>query len=644
MDAKPKFRARKLEPNKQLKILRYDELDAEDAEELLAPASMRAAVVISTGVDKEEEEEEHLQAALTTAMVAPKDQQYVIPVPDAQPVVADYELLYPTTFKLPKSTYLKAAIKVRTGDLLDNQLPPLQERPSRYDVNQEDDRFCRDNRIDINVFEVVMEWCDMVVRQTSVNAVTLSNLRECLPWLPADCDDQRLTRCLEYYKEHADRLVVNLLKHEDIGKIGADPYVCFRRRELKQPRKTRRSDAQCIDRIRRLRYELETIATAMSVAIKRDQWRLQSLLLESALFEEYARVDEWRQMGVKLPESFGDQMPSYKQAIAPPTPILQQPLTISNSSTSNRHSKKRQSRKSTTTSTHSTPDTAQPQRYKISLPAAAFKSLKYSRPYYPIEMLKLLQRDLDGIQADLQPHEEDLMPSLWKQTVLCDEADSLYYRRCPDDLPTTGKGVPGAIRARRGRLGRLLFDHQPDYRRVLIAGDQIDSNSNNSNIKDDLATRLSMLSLKECAQLNNQSIGNYNHHYIQNTVHLTRPYTFFGWLTATSGLQAAANTKAPRSHSNSRQSSPRKPIAGTSPMVPNPTNPNPNSGNSQSSSQPPQTPNTNNTTSTSNKSPNSLGNIIVKVKKTGLAQEPTTPPGSQPQAKRFTPNGLSPGE
>lgn len=633
MDAKPKFRARKLEPNKALKVLRYDELDGEDAEELLAPASMRAAVVISTGVDKEEEDEEHLQAALTTAMVAPKDQQYVIPVPDAQPIVADYELLYPNTFKLPKSSYLKAAIKVRTGDLMDNQLPSIQERPPRYNADQEEEMYCRNQHIDVSLFEVIMEWCDMVSRQTSSVAVTMEYLRECLPWIQSE-DQGKVEKCLEYFKSHQSRL--HLLRHEDLGKIGADPYVCFRRRELRQPRKTRRSDAQCVDRIRKLRFELETISTAMSIALKRDQWRLQALSQESAIFEEYKRIEEWKQVGVKLPESLS-QLPPFKQAISPPTPTLPpQFATQSKPKPSSKHSKKssRSARKSSLgSSDHSIP---QP---KISLPAAAFKSLKYSRPYYPIEMLKLLQRDLDGIQADLQPHEEDLLPDLWKRNTFKQDHDVTYFRRCPDDLPLTASGPAGCIRARRGRSGRLLFDYEPDYKQVLREPDpNMDLNLT--------TTRLSLLSLKECAQLNNQSIGNYNHHYIQNTVHLTRPFTFFGWLTATSGLQAAANTKN-RSHSNSRQSSPNKKSNGRieSPMLGSTSALSQSSSSASATPQPQkQQPTNNNNTPPTGKSPNSLGNIIVKVKKT--VPEPTTPPnsGSQPQAKRFTPNGLSPGE
>jgi hypothetical protein len=135
------------------------------------------------------------------------------------------------------------------------------------------------------------------------------------------------------------------------------------------------------------------------------------------------------------------------------------------------------------------------------------------------------------------------------------------------------------------------------------------------------------LSLKECAQLSNQTIGNYNHHYIQNCANLAKPVTFFGWLAATNALQstAASGTKGSRSGGNSRNSSPKKT------RLESPGDP---------------------TVSKQKGSPNGgLGNIIVKVKKTAVASasggtEPSTPPnsGSQPQAKRFTPNGLSPGE
>jgi hypothetical protein len=52
MDRKPKFRSRKLENNRPLQIYRYDDaVDIDDYDN-----HMRAAPMISTGVDKEEEE------------------------------------------------------------------------------------------------------------------------------------------------------------------------------------------------------------------------------------------------------------------------------------------------------------------------------------------------------------------------------------------------------------------------------------------------------------------------------------------------------------------------------------------------------------------------------------------------------------
>ena len=52
MDRKPKFRSRKLEYNRPLKVYRYDEtIDLDDYDN-----PMRSVPLIATGVDKEEEE------------------------------------------------------------------------------------------------------------------------------------------------------------------------------------------------------------------------------------------------------------------------------------------------------------------------------------------------------------------------------------------------------------------------------------------------------------------------------------------------------------------------------------------------------------------------------------------------------------
>lgn len=624
---KPKFRARKLEPTKPIKVYQYHEIEGEEADELLGPAtSTRTSIIIATGVDKEEEDEEHLQAALTTAMVAPKDQQYVIPTPEVQPLVADYELLYPSTFKLPKAMYLKAPVNIRMGELLDNQLPSPRERPSKYNADRQDTEFLATQKIDIDMFEVLMEWCDMIANSMSESMVTVEECFRCLPWLSSDV---QLGRIIEYWNSKRPKLPK--LRHEDMGKIGSDPYVCFRRREFKQPRKTRRSDAQCVDRIKKLRYELECISTAMSMAIKRDLWRLEAMNIERDIFFDYLKIMELQERGEQLPESLSQLQP-FRQVIALPLPAIRPPTQSG--------PKKGRSVKRTSAGTDD-----QASRYKISLPITAFKSLKYSRPYYPVEMLKLLQQDMDGLQASIGKSEEDVLPDLWKENFV-DDSDALFYRRAPVDLPCLVTDTPGAIRARRGRSNRLLLDYEPDHQQVLKhCGESLSMLGN----RHDLSTRLSLLTLKECAQLNNQTIGNYNHHYIQSTVHLTKPYTFFSWLTATSGLQSISK---PRSGHASRTSSPNKRPRSESPQlrVPSSLSAQANIPSSSSGSSTQQRP-------SRHPSPNALGNIIVKVKKSSSNESngggggghggPNTPPNSQPlvnQAKRFTPNGLSPGE
>lgn len=79
-----------------------------------------------------------------------------------------------------------------------------------------------------------------------------------------------------------------------------DPYVCFRRRELRQPRKTRNRDAQSAEKLRRLRMELETARNLLTMVRAREQARKQALELDKQLFEQRQMFrDTKRKLGIK---------------------------------------------------------------------------------------------------------------------------------------------------------------------------------------------------------------------------------------------------------------------------------------------------------------------------------------------------------
>ena len=80
----------------------------------------------------------------------------------------------------------------------------------------------------------------------------------------------------------------------------ADPYVCFRRREIRQIRKTRHRDAQSAEKLRRLRKELEDARHILAMVKQREILRKEILAVDRMLFKQRADVKETkRKLGIK---------------------------------------------------------------------------------------------------------------------------------------------------------------------------------------------------------------------------------------------------------------------------------------------------------------------------------------------------------
>ena len=80
----------------------------------------------------------------------------------------------------------------------------------------------------------------------------------------------------------------------------SDPYVCFRRREVRQIRKTRGRDAQSAEKLRRLRKELEDARQLVALVRQREVARKEMLAMERQLFLQRAEVKEMkRKLGIK---------------------------------------------------------------------------------------------------------------------------------------------------------------------------------------------------------------------------------------------------------------------------------------------------------------------------------------------------------
>lgn len=79
-----------------------------------------------------------------------------------------------------------------------------------------------------------------------------------------------------------------------------DPYVCFRRREVRQTRKTRGRDAQSADKLRRLRKELEDARQMVALVRQRELARKEMLAIERQVFLQRSEVKEMkRKLNIK---------------------------------------------------------------------------------------------------------------------------------------------------------------------------------------------------------------------------------------------------------------------------------------------------------------------------------------------------------
>lgn len=80
-----------------------------------------------------------------------------------------------------------------------------------------------------------------------------------------------------------------------------DPYVCFRRRDVRQTRKTRARDIQSTEKLRKLRKELEDARQLVAMAHQRELGKRELIALDRQIFEQRARVKEVRhRLGIKV--------------------------------------------------------------------------------------------------------------------------------------------------------------------------------------------------------------------------------------------------------------------------------------------------------------------------------------------------------
>ncbi|OAD72938.1 hypothetical protein PHYBLDRAFT_169198 [Phycomyces blakesleeanus NRRL 1555(-)] len=324
-----RFRVKKLSPKHPLPVFKESQLP-----DLTEAASLQRSVPqIETGVEKEEEEEHDLQAAISAAQAAvttgAKVESY-IPTPDASRVIPDeeYYSLYKKKYKEP-STLIRFSSTVEdvTGCpyMMDEQ---DDEFLQRYNANKANETLTPD------AFEEIMWQFESVTNHQlphlNLQLVLMiailsyqdpSHIPEYAEFMTMIPENSKLRGrpSLETVYQHwrqrrfkrQGKSVVPELKSEDTLRSEIDPYVCFRRRETKPVRKTRRTDQQSLDRLRKLRTEMEMSRNLLEMVLRREKIRKEGLVLEHTVFDKKCKLREYqRALGIKEDE---DLLPAPKK-------------------------------------------------------------------------------------------------------------------------------------------------------------------------------------------------------------------------------------------------------------------------------------------------------------------------------------------
>ncbi|KAK7204510.1 enhancer of polycomb-like-domain-containing protein, partial [Myxozyma melibiosi] len=299
-----RFRQRKISVKQPLLILRQSDIPDIDEEQ------QREVQQIETGVEKGEEEEHHLQAAINASLAAAagaKVQQIYIPTPDASKVFDGYSKYYTRKFAEP-ATYIRFSSTVE-----DTSGCPycLDEKDFEFLEKINSTKRSASQKCSEDMFELIIQQFESTITERqpflSTDVSQILSFEE----LESAFKGVNLPMYLNFAKmiyphwkarriDRNGKPIMYTLKFEEGEKDDSDPYTCFRRREFRQVRKTRRSDTQSSEKLRRLRTEMEAARTLTEMVVRREALRKDLLQLEWDAFKQRSILkDLKRKLGIK---------------------------------------------------------------------------------------------------------------------------------------------------------------------------------------------------------------------------------------------------------------------------------------------------------------------------------------------------------
>jgi enhancer of polycomb-like protein len=242
-----------------------------------------------------------LQAVISAAQAGAKASQLFIPTPETNVSLGvQYERLYPEHYQQP-ATYIRFSSTVE--DCVG--CPYCMTAADELFLKQLNAKHRKGPQCSEDQFEQVMNFFEQTssLKQpfASVDNTPLLSYEE----LAIAFDEEEIEESAQKFAKDIyphwkasrssaqNHLLMPTLKFErNADTDDSDPYVCFRRREVRQARKTRGRDAQIIEKLRKLRRELEDARNLMHHVKNREFARREQLSLEKRIFDHRASVKE----------------------------------------------------------------------------------------------------------------------------------------------------------------------------------------------------------------------------------------------------------------------------------------------------------------------------------------------------------------
>ncbi|KAF3926105.1 hypothetical protein ABW20_dc0110538 [Dactylellina cionopaga] len=295
-----RFRQRKLSTKAALQVIDDSQIDVTDDD-------TRHIATIESGVERTEEIEHHLQAAISAANAAAlgtKVKAAFIPTPDASKVIGNYDNLYRKIYSHPHS-YIRfsSTVEDTSGNLycIDEE---DDEYLSQFNSKKSQSAQCSEDKFEeaVSEYEMLTSLKQPFLglnedENLPIHLMTYEEMEEAAFESDSRLGDNTYAKDLYSWWEQRrtkrkGKPLMSSLKFEQgqIDKDDGDPYVCFRRREHRPARKTRRTDAQSIDKLKRLRIDMERVRSLSKCVQLREESKKENQTLEQKVFDTRTRL------------------------------------------------------------------------------------------------------------------------------------------------------------------------------------------------------------------------------------------------------------------------------------------------------------------------------------------------------------------